>query len=584
MKTKRLIFAICTIGITLHSFAIDTKVDQAPPHVIPASTFFDSHSAGKWTLENASTYKEVPCYDWDGSAHLCGKIHNYSSQSGITTFNVRAKDCVTGKEQITVVNIQPDGSFHEDVKVNHPQYVYLTGIIRREVFLIPGDTIEIATTTKTNRSPSTKSAAYFGFRGEKDRDITAVNVLTDTLISHYNLKNLFLRHYIPESEATEEAVIRENEVLCDMLNSTISDLPHFLGNLPISDFAKDILAAKAISTILEVAESNEMEYRFKHQVGLTMTDSVETPVLDKPYHEIDIAAIIGPRKQHNKLIYDNPIMMCVNRMLPNRWEYGCLFDAAQSAASGGINPPLVANYDLKGKSSHELLCEIISNNLTKAGIGDCFAFQLSCVKNLIENLNTHSSLNRETLNRKSEYVSNLMCHVTYPTLAKMLQKAYTNYVEAIVMSESPSEKQSNYTMLDASADADVFEELIKPYKGDLLYLDFWGMYCGPCRAGMIRQKPIIESLADSPFKALYISEDIGGIKEAERWMADENIKGEHIFVSTDNWNRLSALFNFAGIPFGVLVGKNGEILETNFHLEHEEATVNKYLNSAANNN
>ena len=104
---------------------------------------------------------------------------------------------------------------------------------------------------------------------------------------------------------------------------------------------------------------------------------------------------------------------------------------------------------------------------------------------------------------------------------------------------------------------------------------------------MIRQKPIIESLSDSPFKALYISEDTGGIKEAERWMADENIKGEHIFVSTDNWNRLSALFNFAGIPFGVLVGKiqqsastskNGEILETNFHLEHEEATVNKYLN------
>ena len=70
MKTKRLIFAICTIGITLHSFAIDTKVDQAPPHVIPASTFFDSHSAGEWTIDNASTYKDVPHYDWDGSAHL----------------------------------------------------------------------------------------------------------------------------------------------------------------------------------------------------------------------------------------------------------------------------------------------------------------------------------------------------------------------------------------------------------------------------------------------------------------------------------------------------------------------------------
>ena len=38
----------------------------------------------------------------------------------------------------------------------------------------------------------------------------------------------------------------------------------------------------------------------------------------------------------------------------------------------------------------------------------------------------------------------------------------------------------------------LLQHIINPYKGNLLYLDFWGMGCGPCLAGMLTQREIIK--------------------------------------------------------------------------------------------
>ncbi|MDE5794150.1 MAG: hypothetical protein K2I08_05475, partial [Muribaculaceae bacterium] len=51
----------------------------------------------------------------------------------------------------------------------------------------------------------------------------------------------------------------------------------------------------------------------------------------------------------------------------------------------------------------------------------------------------------------------------------------------------------------------------------------------------------------------------------KKWLRKEDIKGEHIFVSNDDWLRLRSLFNFSGIPFGVLICKDGKVLKTGYH-------------------
>ena len=105
------------------------------------------------------------------------------------------------------------------------------------------------------------------------------------------------------------------------------------------------------------------------------------------------------------------------------------------------------------------------------------------------------------------------------------------------------------------------------------------MYCVPCHTGMIIQKPILEELADRPFRTLYIASVEDGVETCRKWLRKQDIKGEHIFVSDDDWKRLCQLFNFNQIPFGVLIGKDGQVIKTGSHtLALEEPMLLNALN------
>lgn len=56
-------------------------------------------------------------------------------------------------------------------------------------------------------------------------------------------------------------------------------------------------------------------------------------------------------------------------------------------------------------------------------------------------------------------------------------------------------------------------------------------------------------------------------------------KGEHIFVSDDDWNRLRGIFNFSGIPFGVLIGKDGKVIKTKHVMTDDDPLLKKALSA-----
>ncbi|MDE6638103.1 MAG: redoxin domain-containing protein, partial [Muribaculaceae bacterium] len=109
-----------------------------------------------------------------------------------------------------------------------------------------------------------------------------------------------------------------------------------------------------------------------------------------------------------------------------------------------------------------------------------------------------------------------------------------------------------------------------PYMGNLIYIDFWALWCRSCRQGMIDQKKIVEHFADKPFKVIYVSDDVN-IAGSNQWLEKKEIPGEHIYISSENWKRISEYFNFNYIPFGVLIGKDGNLIKTHFYLDHANA-------------
>ncbi len=95
-----------------------------------------------------------------------------------------------------------------------------------------------------------------------------------------------------------------------------------------------------------------------------------------------------------------------------------------------------------------------------------------------------------------------------------------------------------------------------------LCINFWSMGCGPCRFHMLHERDAVAQLADKPARVLYVATKEDGHQEAaEKWMRENNIQGEHVFVSKDDWTKFIAYLNFTATPFAIIVDDEGRIVK-----------------------
>jgi thiol-disulfide isomerase/thioredoxin len=108
---------------------------------------------------------------------------------------------------------------------------------------------------------------------------------------------------------------------------------------------------------------------------------------------------------------------------------------------------------------------------------------------------------------------------------------------------------------------ELFSNIMEKYRGKLVYVDFWATWCGPCRTGMQQIKPLKEELDGVDVAFVYIAGPGSPRGVWENVITD--VKGDHYYLTTDEWNQVSALFNIRGIPHYVLVSKEGEVINAN---------------------
>lgn len=124
-----------------------------------------------------------------------------------------------------------------------------------------------------------------------------------------------------------------------------------------------------------------------------------------------------------------------------------------------------------------------------------------------------------------------------------------------------NKKKSGYYVntLNKADGEELFEAIIKKFKGKVVYIDFWATWCGPCIYGINKIEPLKKEMEDKDVVFLYITNYTSPEGKWKNSIPD--IKGEHYRLSNDEWNYLSEKFNIRGIPHYTLVNKKGQVVQ-----------------------
>ncbi|WP_276480537.1 TlpA family protein disulfide reductase [Paraflavitalea pollutisoli] len=107
-----------------------------------------------------------------------------------------------------------------------------------------------------------------------------------------------------------------------------------------------------------------------------------------------------------------------------------------------------------------------------------------------------------------------------------------------------------------------FDELMKPFKGKVVYIDFWAPWCGPCMREMPASKKLQQALKGKDVVFLFIGLSCSKASW-ENTIQEKGFTGEHFYAGENEAKMLAEKFNISGIPRYVLVDKQGNVADGN---------------------
>ena len=113
-------------------------------------------------------------------------------------------------------------------------------------------------------------------------------------------------------------------------------------------------------------------------------------------------------------------------------------------------------------------------------------------------------------------------------------------------------------------------------RGQVVLLDFWASWCGPCRKENPTVVRLYEKYKDQGFTVMSVSLD----QNEERWkqaIEKDQLSWPNHVSDLKGWSSAAPKkYSVRGIPFTVLIDKEGKIIDTNLRgamLEQELARI-----------
>lgn len=499
-----------------------------------------------------------------GTAVLKGRILN-KPEDKWNIVSVIAYDLFMDKELVYTIPVAPDGTFEGSIHLPHSQSVVAKGL--SDVFLAVGDTVEV---TKDAAQDDYEGVTIGGHGTSAD-----INRLWPEVKRHYfGNKRLFINGLVREDiPKWKSDMVKLTDIVIADMNADRLPLPAFT-----NAYVKEVMGASLLGELLmafmENFRHNMTEggnfYNFKiTELGdyYDFLAGRERWLLDNP------AMLLVAKDPHFLINYAGVYIMTDISMMHNRIGLGVRDDDNADDIAYKTWKVLPRDYDA---DQHRRLLAMRQDTLLT--IADYYQMASSAITSryglkrvgFLQQMVLCQNVFRENFideNSNPDHVAacfaGAMPLISNPIVAYHALDRYRQYVKE--HEGKATVATSNNPLADAA-----FKRIIEPYRGYALFVDFWDMGCAPCRRDMLDDREKVERLKDKPVRFLYLCDEKTSPRDyAEQWLQKNNIKGEHIYVSHEDWLLLNEKFQFSAIPFYIGVDKDGNMVS------HDE--VNKYV-------
>lgn len=534
-------------GIKLHS---KPKSSNRRKAFTPESLGYDHYMSQPFTPDSAWHFSNEPYKDiiTPGKAQI--KIHLARLPKELAgkapSVTLMKENQILRKEETTLATLDDNSCYTLDIDLLYPQHFYMAPF--GNIFIIPGDTLEVFSTLEPshgNRSPRYKT---FRSKGES----AVINTLLPKFVEKYGMSEYDHSAAQALVKKGKDATQRTLERLAGQVNEIFGneEFRQDLINTPLSTFGKDVVMMSVLAgKCIEIEDFASMYSR--NATTQTQREDGSWNVVRNPgFVPLDKKTIYETLLKHKELLYDNPIALCESNqwVFVNRTLYGPLFYDYETTTDdkGGLIYQNRRDYGMAGTFINDL-------NLSQQ-----LHWYMEHVRKDV-NLGVAGDNKETMLDRISDETGKALAGIRNVKVAQEVVSMYRDFVKA---TETGAAVTDDGWTAEQKA---LWDKIVSPYKGNVLFLDLWGMGCGPCRAGMMSQKPMVEEMKGEACRFIYIT-TTDDKASGEKWMKDNNINGEHVYVTREEWKLLKALIGFSAIPRGVLVGKDGKLIESDFYI------------------
>lgn len=473
------------------------------------------------------------------TAKLVGYIKGYHPDLGFNTGIVQASNDYSLSVYPCIANIQADGRFEVTIPMSHPKILSIDfNKTMLSFYLEPGQTLGlyfdwntfVSTDGFSQGSNTDHELKFLGPLATINKDIKSIKLVKSNLLSYKGV--------------TQEMMTAELNRLIDTNRTIILKAERSMGLL------SDAIAIQKMEMFVD-AGYKLMDYvSSKEGLHDTVTSDYYDFLQSMPLNDQRMAVSPSFMLFINRLEFSKPVF----------WK-------SLRSSKGWENP----SFQEKWRRRDSLM-------RSELNLPSSFAYEVFKVR--------HFSRDLPDMDKDEAYKNFAVIKqgISYPFLLdeskRMLLKRFGTMQQPQTKlkpdgilklpEQNFSQKEVHGTTsvaLPEGKATDILRNVIDPYKGKYLFLDFWATYCGPCRWGIENMRPIRDKYANNDkLDFIFITgKNDSPIKEYEKYTREQNIVHSYR-LANDEFNYLKQLFRINGIPHYVLIDPEGRVKDFNFDM------------------